>query len=496
VADSGSPKNSSADNETTYTLCGAGGLQKWVKESGTWTWVYTLYKGLNLVENAGCSANTDGTTGLRGLTGRVSGGTVSLFATNYTIGDLDPTYLYGISDTLSATTNPGTSFTQLAAAPSDSNFKGVSFVPSLPAGSATITSSPSGLAFTSTGSGCAPGAYTTPVTFTWTSGNPCQLSVVSPQTVAGTEYVFNQWQDGTTATTDSVTAPTTSAVYTAGFLIAQSIAFTPPTSPVTYGVSPITLSATGGASGDPVTFSIVSGPGSLSGANNSVLNVTGVGTIVVAANQLGDTGYSAAPQVTQSIQVNPATLTVTANSANMVAGAAVPAFIYAITGFVNNDTSSVVSGSATETTTATSSSHAGTYPIAFSTEALTAANYKFAYVNGTLSIVSAPAISLATASSVTGSAGGGYTLTITVKNTGTGTVNGLTLTSATLGSASGLPVPQTLGGTGTLAAGASNTFTVSFSGTAGADGAGVAEKYSGTCTGGSFSASVRSVRLP
>ena len=320
--------------------------------------------------------------------------------------------------------------------------------------------------------------------------------MVSPQTVAGTEYVFNQWQDGTTATTDSVTAPTISAVYTAGFLITQSIAFTPPTSPVTYGVSPITLSATGDASGDPVNFSIVSGPGSLSGANNSVLNVTGVGTIVVAANQLGDTGYSAAPQVTQSIQVNPATLTVTANSANMAAGAAVPAFVYAITGFVNHDTSSVVSGSATETTTATGSSHAGTYPITFSTEALTAANYNFSYVNGTLSIVAAPAISLATASSVTGSAGGGYTLTITVKNTGTGTVNGLTLTSATLGSASGSPVPQILGGTGTLAAGASNTFTVSVPGSAGANGAGVAERYSGTCTGGSFSASVRSVTLP
>ena len=48
----------------------------------------------------------------------------------------------------------------------------------------------------------------------------------------------------------------------------QSITFTPLTSPVTYGVSPITLSATGGASGRPVVFSLISGPGSLSGSNN------------------------------------------------------------------------------------------------------------------------------------------------------------------------------------------------------------------------------------
>ena len=135
VADSGSPKNDSAGNESTYSLCGAGGLQKWVNVNGTWTWEYTLYQGLNLVANSSCSGDTDGTTGLYGLTGVVVGtgpdAVVELYATNYTIADLDPTYLYGITDVLSATTNPGDeSFTQLAAAPADSNFKGVAFAPS------------------------------------------------------------------------------------------------------------------------------------------------------------------------------------------------------------------------------------------------------------------------------------------------------------------------------------------------------------------------------
>ena len=70
--------------------------------------------------------------------------------------------------------------------------------------------------------------------------------------------------------------------------------------------SPITLSATGGASANPVVFSIVSGPGSLSGTNNNILTITGAGTVVIAANQAGNTTYAAAPQVTQSIAVNPA----------------------------------------------------------------------------------------------------------------------------------------------------------------------------------------------
>ena len=53
---------------------------------------------------------------------------------------------------------------------------------------------------------------------------------------------------------------------------------------------------------------------------------------------------------------------------------------------MSGDSSSVVSGTATETTTATSTSAAGTYPITFATENLAAANYTFTYVNGMLTV--------------------------------------------------------------------------------------------------------------
>jgi len=106
-----------------------------------------------------------------------------------------------------------------------------------------------------------------------------------------------------TDTTDYASA--TATVMLTVNQITQSITFTPPTSPVTYPVSAITLSATGGASGNPVVFSVVSGPGTVSGTNGSTLTITNAGTVVVAANQAGNTDYSAAPQVTQSIVVNP-----------------------------------------------------------------------------------------------------------------------------------------------------------------------------------------------
>jgi hypothetical protein len=87
---------------------------------------------------------------------------------------------------------------------------------------------------------------------------------------------------------------------------AQTISFTPPVSPVIYGVAPIALTATA-SSGLPVTFSVVSGPGTVSG---NTLTITGVGTVVVAANQAGNTNYAAAPQVTQPVVVTQAAQTI------------------------------------------------------------------------------------------------------------------------------------------------------------------------------------------
>jgi len=91
----------------------------------------------------------------------------------------------------------------------------------------------------------------------------------------------------------------------------QTINFPAPQSPVIYGVSPITLSAPA-SSGLSATFSVVSGPGSIPPGSN-VLTITGVGTVVVAANQAGNSNYLAAAQVTQSVVVNPATPTITLN---------------------------------------------------------------------------------------------------------------------------------------------------------------------------------------
>jgi hypothetical protein len=126
VADTGLSKNGTQGTATGNL--GDGGLQKWSLVNGTWTLDYTLSTGLNLVANT----SSHGVSGLYGLTGKVVGNEVELFATSYVLGDTDQTYLYGLTDMLSDTSASqvtGEDFTTLEAAPADSEFKGVSLAP-------------------------------------------------------------------------------------------------------------------------------------------------------------------------------------------------------------------------------------------------------------------------------------------------------------------------------------------------------------------------------
>ena len=94
--------------------------------------------------------------------------------------------------------------------------------------------------------------------------------------------------------------------------------------------------------------------------------------------------------VNGTITVTPATLTVVANSYNRPINQPNPAFSYTINGFVNGDTvSSATTGApACCTTSATTGSPAGDYPIVIAPGSLAAknGNYTFTFVNGLLII--------------------------------------------------------------------------------------------------------------
>ncbi|NCD34153.1 MAG: choice-of-anchor D domain-containing protein, partial [Spartobacteria bacterium] len=73
------------------------------------------------------------------------------------------------------------------------------------------------------------------------------------------------------------------------------------------------LTATGGASGNPVTFSVFDGPGVLDTTN---LTFSGVGDVLVKADQAGSDDYNAAPTVTNLVRV----FSVTPNNGPYVGG--------------------------------------------------------------------------------------------------------------------------------------------------------------------------------
>jgi N-acetylneuraminic acid mutarotase len=90
---------------------------------------------------------------------------------------------------------------------------------------------------------------------------------------------------------------------------------------------------------------------------------------------------------TVPITIDKAKLLVAANDLTMKAGTVVPKLTYAITGFVRGQSASgVVGGIPRLTTTATSASPAGKYPIHVSPGTLKAENYRFTTKDGTLTI--------------------------------------------------------------------------------------------------------------
>jgi uncharacterized repeat protein (TIGR03803 family) len=115
----------------------------------------------------------------------------------------------------------------------------------------------------------------------------------------------------------------------------------------------------------------------------------GVGSYPI---NLSVAGLSAGPNYTlvagpsATLTVNPATLTARADNTSVISGDYFPPFAYSLGGFVNGDTAAVVSGTATLTSTGNARSAPGTYPITFSTEGLTAANYTILYDPATLTI--------------------------------------------------------------------------------------------------------------
>ena len=130
IADTGNPKNGNVGKAAV----GVGGLQKWELVNGTWTFQYDIYSGLPLVPNfSGSTSATAGTSGLIGLTGMLINGQAYFYATNATLGDLDQTYLFSVTDPIAQSSRGAAAgsdvFTTIYTAAAGTNVRGVAFAP-------------------------------------------------------------------------------------------------------------------------------------------------------------------------------------------------------------------------------------------------------------------------------------------------------------------------------------------------------------------------------
>ncbi len=153
-----------------------------------------------------------------------------------------------------------------------------------------------------------------------------------------------------------------------------------------YGSPPpsLTYALAGFINGD--TSSVVNGSPSI---GTTATPASGVGTypITVGPGTLSAANYDFPNFVPGTLTVNRAFLTVSANSTSRVIGCVNPALTYSVTGFVNGDSPSVLTGAPTLNTTAVVSSPRGGYPITITPGTLSAANYAFAgFAGATLTV--------------------------------------------------------------------------------------------------------------
>lgn len=194
---------------------------------------------------------------------------------------------------------------------------------------------------------------------------------------------------------------------------AQTIAFAPIGTQI-YGAAPLPLAPTS-TSGLPVTLSLISGPATLSG---NTVTITGAGTVVLEADQAGNSVYRKAQPVQQSFLVTPAALSIAVANASRAYGSSNPAFTGTVTGLVNGDTlgSAVI---VTYSTTAVASSPVGQYPVTATVAGLAGGNYSPSVAQATLTVNRAPlTVTVANASRAYGSANPSFTASVT------GLVNG------------------------------------------------------------------------
>jgi Lectin C-type domain. len=165
----------------------------------------------------------------------------------------------------------------------------------------------------------------------------------------------------------------------------QTISFGALSSKV-YGDADFNPSATA-TSGLAVTYS--TSDSNVATVVGGLIHIVGAGTCTVYADQAGNANYFAAGQVSQSLTVNKATLTVTADLKTKIYGDANPALTFQYSGWKNTDGESVLDTKPVASTTVNLLTNVGTYTNVITVSGGVDDNYSFTYVAANFNVTKA-----------------------------------------------------------------------------------------------------------
>ena len=368
---------------TVTSTCKNGGAATFAQDGTNFTMgAFTLASGASCTVTAPVTGTTAGTFTASNSVDAIYGGTSNTATGTLTVNKPaaftlvtsfnPPTILTGSTSTLSLTyTNPNPSI-------------------SLSVNAGLTARVPSGLtflsAFTTVTSTCKNGGAVTFAqdgtsftmgAFTLASGASCTVTAPVTGTTGGTFTASNS--------VDAIYGGTSNTATATLVISSQAIPLTITANNVTrfYGGTNPTLSATASGFVNGDTMSTLTGTLICSSATSPTAPV---GNYAISCSGLSSTKY-AITFVPGVLTVTPAPLTIAANNQAKAFNQPNPTLTWVASGFVNGENTNVLTTLPTCTTTATTTSPAGTYPITCSGAA--AANYSITYVPGTLTVTGA-----------------------------------------------------------------------------------------------------------
>jgi hypothetical protein len=159
------------------------------------------------------------------------------------------------------------------------------------------------------------------------------------------------------------------------------------------GTTAATLNVTGATlqgvtNGDAVALDTSAATGAFGDPNAGTGKIVTVSGLTLTGTNAGNYTLT---QPTATANIMQAILTVTADNQTKQQGDANPALTASYVGFVNGEGATVLSGSPDLSTTVTTDTAAGVYPITAALGSLSAANYSFAFQDGQFTVTAPPA---------------------------------------------------------------------------------------------------------